>query len=82
MFLVVLLLCGLIPAHAADVLGHPDMGDMPVWEETKPSESTPMPEAEAGPEQVSQSEYADAAGTSAPNQQDNNTLLKFTVKTT
>ena len=35
-FLIVCLLCGLIPAHAADVPGHPDMGDMPVWEETEP----------------------------------------------
>ena len=75
-FLIVCLLCGLIPAHAADVPGHPDMGSMPVWEETEPSESTPMPEAEAGPEQVSQSEDADAAGTSAPAQQDNSTFFE------
>lgn len=62
----------LIPAHAADVPGHPDMGDMPVWEETEPSESTPMPEAEAGPEQSPPPENVDTAGVSTPAQQENN----------
>ena len=71
-FLIVCLLCGLIPAHAADVPGHPDMGDMPVWEETEPSESTPMPEAEAGPEQSPPPENVDTAGVSTPAQQENN----------
>lgn len=78
-FLILCLLWGLFPAHAASLPDSQTPGTMPVHEEAVSPESTaqPVSEAEVGLEQAPPPEDADAAGVSSPTQQENNTFFEI-----